>query len=1471
MPSINRIRVNNVKYNFGTQQYDDFSMRMYGKNTLYDLANGGGKSILMLLLLQNLIPNCTLDDKQPVEKLFRTGGGNTVIHSLIEWKLDAAQIEDGYRYMTTGFCARKAKDAADEGNGEKDTAAIEYFNYCIFYREYNQNDIINLPLSKGNEKITYSGLRTYLKELAHKDLGLEIKVFEKKGEYQRFISRYGLYESHWEIIRGINKTEGHVRTYFETHYKTTRKVVEDLLIEEIIEKAFQTKTGRNGEEDTMAQTLLDIKDKLNALAQKKRDIAGFDHQIELINVLEAKVNSCMGLYKEHDEIAAKLADVYVTGQAFADTDRKHMEELAADKDERYARKEGQKRRLENLKITRDQHRLEELQKKIEEQHVRIQENEKKIQDIRHSIHLKESINDYLGYLEDERQRTENQLIVENIMKHVNADSEKMAVYAWNRKNRDDIRLKELLCAKTETEKAHDDARMELTYHTKLQKEAEITLAVSDSRMRDARDKIARMNEELSALSKETAVLVIGDSGEMYQTSEQKKQELETQAEALEQELEAGRRNLYEKEYILRILEKEMEQMQAEYEQQKLYAKEYRQASAQFQNILSIYHVEEPAEIADAISARIESAHEEIRKRRQEIERYKDREKYLLSGRLFGPSEGVIKVMEYIRTRHGHMAMHGADYLSALPKEKRAELLAVNPALPYGIVMKHFEDIADDIHLGSIDTGNECVCIYDIEHLSEKAVISSENMVLVGRNADYFSNETVLEKLKEETGAAIMESEQEIALIHEKLAAYQEDLKFVHELADEKFIGAEEKEREAKQKLIHREDEIRNLKAETEAQAGSLSEQQKELENLRKQHTDLSQDARLLFHMDALTEKLRQEEECLHAANADYSRAESRLEELKSEIVKWDTTVRETTARLETIAHNIEEIQLKWNRYFEPYYHEENPARMEVLTIEDERLESEFMALYAIAEQEAPDVEDKKKLIEALSQSMQRTRRSIEKRGITLDELAALAKRDALYMTDEASLRELDEELSRLTLVSAALTQQAGNDTQTYNKLLGSIEYAIANVNRMYGENSYEKEEISFAEAERAIENGDKILKELENQYQSSLLEYETCYREQGFMLDLYKDVKRIVDTNDLDVSRGKVLNEEKERLREIFETSLMQFDKSRKSLDRAKNDIVRFKGQTAEAFSEMGVFEMANTIRTDVTVPDSYTDAKQLLDNLLQIIAFINLEKERVEKGIEDMVAIKDNFENQCIQRCMDVRTELEKLPKLSRITVGDELIQMVNLSIPYVKEEFLKQRMSEYIDELVKNADSYEDERKRIRYIRDSLALKKLFGVVVTDMNAIRLKLYKRERIREQSRYLKYEEAVGSTGQSQGIYIQFLVAIINYIAGMYSYGPEDEMSTKTIFIDNPFGAAKDIYIWEPIFAMLAANHVQLIVPARGATPAITGRFDVNYVLGQQMVGGRQQTVVIDYTSKTNQEELEYQELTYEQATFDFI
>ena len=252
------------------------------------------------------------------------------------------------------------------------------------------------------------------------------------------------------------------------------------------------------------------------------------------------------------------------------------------------------------------------------------------------------------------------------------------------------------------------------------------------------------------------------------------------------------------------------------------------------------------------------------------------------------------------------------------------------------------------------------------------------------------------------------------------------------------------------------------------------------------------------------------------------------------------------------------------------------------------------------------------------------------------------------------------------------------------------------------------------------------------------------------------------------------------------------------------------------------------------------------------------------------MEKLRASFIDQCIERCLDVKTELGKLQHLSEISLGDEKIEMIRLSIPYVKDEFMKDRMSEYIDRIVAELDKKSSESERQKFLNQSLSMKKLFSVIVTDMNRIKLSLYKRERIKEQSRYLKYEEAVGSTGQSQGIYIQFLISVINYISGMYSSG-DGQKRTKTLFIDNPFGAAKDIYIWEPIFRLLQENFVQLVVPTRGATPEITGRFDINYILGQQKTGNRSTTVVVNYSSKTDAEELEYIQLDYEQQTFDFV
>ena len=409
MPKINRIRVNNVKYNFGTQQYDDFVMKLYGKNTIYDLANGGGKSVLMLLLLQNLIPNCTLDEKQPIEKLFRGDSKNTTIHSLIEWELDEKDKKDGYLYLTTGFCAKKAKQSEEE----KDTASIDYFNYCIFYRKYNENDIINLPLVNEEGRITYSGLKSYLKELEKNDLSLKVYVFDKKGEYQKFIARYGLMESQWEIIRGINKTEGHVRTYFETNYKTTRKVVEDLFIEEIIEKAFLNQIDGENVTQDMAQTLLQIKDKLIELTKKKKEISSYDRQQELINVLIARIGTFLEQYQEKEESLFGLKRIYHSLESCL----KEIEDGIEEKNQKLEQIEEsnleQKKKEEVLKLNINERQKEELT--FERETLLQQKNtvEEKMETLLKDLNKRESVNEYLRYLEDEKERKEQEEILQS--------------------------------------------------------------------------------------------------------------------------------------------------------------------------------------------------------------------------------------------------------------------------------------------------------------------------------------------------------------------------------------------------------------------------------------------------------------------------------------------------------------------------------------------------------------------------------------------------------------------------------------------------------------------------------------------------------------------------------------------------------------------------------------------------------------------------------------------------------------------------------------------------------------------------------------------------------------------------------------------------------------------------------------------------------------------------------------------------
>ena len=70
MPHINRLRLVNVNFNDAKGIYDNFKMRLDGKSTTYDLINSGGKSVLLLMLLQTVLPNTYLKSDRPLKNIF---------------------------------------------------------------------------------------------------------------------------------------------------------------------------------------------------------------------------------------------------------------------------------------------------------------------------------------------------------------------------------------------------------------------------------------------------------------------------------------------------------------------------------------------------------------------------------------------------------------------------------------------------------------------------------------------------------------------------------------------------------------------------------------------------------------------------------------------------------------------------------------------------------------------------------------------------------------------------------------------------------------------------------------------------------------------------------------------------------------------------------------------------------------------------------------------------------------------------------------------------------------------------------------------------------------------------------------------------------------------------------------------------------------------------------------------------------
>jgi hypothetical protein len=263
-----------------------------------------------------------------------------------------------------------------------------------------------------------------------------------------------------------------------------------------------------------------------------------------------------------------------------------------------------------------------------------------------------------------------------------------------------------------------------------------------------------------------------------------------------------------------------------------------------------------------------------------------------------------------------------------------------------------------------------------------------------------------------------------------------------------------------------------------------------------------------------------------------------------------------------------------------------------------------------------------------------------------------------------------------------------------------------------------------------------------------------------------------------------------------------------------------------------------------------------MINQLNDSVQMIREKIEKTQEDIEVLQSYQQEFVRRCIQRAENALDLLKKFPALSRIDIEGKRTNMIRMDFEDFDEKEKEMRMENHIQGIIREIS--EENIKDRMYIAERLSTRELLAQA-TNMEKASVRLYKVERIAEHSRYLKWENAVGSEGQSNALYFIFAVCLISYIR-MLSSVNVSVRTRKVIIADNPFGATSAVYLWEPMFSILRSNDVQLIAPGHNIPRELTSQFEVNYLLNQDILAdSRTRVVVKDVRAEEDLDQLNFE------------
>ncbi|EJT5917026.1 hypothetical protein N2W20_001463 [Clostridium perfringens] len=1419
MSKINKLRFVNLNYNHNTMKIDDETFYLDGQDTMLNLRNGGGKSVLVQMVMAPLVNKRyrALKDRT-FESYFTT---NTPTYIMIEWILD-----DGAGYLLTGMMVRKKDVLSDEDSKDK----LDIINFIHEYKEKNEYDIKRIPIVEINngKKMVKSFLNSKkLFEELKKNKEVRFNYYDMNNpvttkNYFEKLQEYKINHKEWEtIIKQINLKESGLSELF-IKAKDSSGLVKSWFL-----PAVENKLRKD--EDRIKNYRNLVK---RYIEQYKANKANIDkkEKIELFNKLSEDIkNSCdefILTIEERKGLENKIANIIrILKNNYEDkeNEEKELECLINQLVEKIAELFYEEY---SIKIYRKEDKIEELEEYVKELDnlVNKSEEEKKALNRKNEILECSKIHKEYQSRSQELQSLESELKILTKKKddntpHINnigfTIREILNKEISDMKEKVDERKTDINVLEFEKEKLKNILNENRLLINKLKGREGFLKASLESFDKIQSNFNDKYNENIirniSGYFNEESLLSIRRNIEDYNFDLNKNMKNITEDIFYNKEILKSKNN--EKERNIKLMFDFENQLK---NNESLIEELDEKVKICIDVIKYIDFGEERVfdteDILNAFYTKIDFLEREKSKLIRQEEDILDELDKLEGGRVLELPKEIKKKLEYKDIK----IIYGMEWLkkNGYSTEKNIEVVKNNPFIPYSLIMNSSE--IEILKREGLDIFiSNPISIINRLDLESNFLEVDQSMVSFNKLNFFvsFNNKLLDEK---ELIKLIEEKKQYLESIRSNIENRKNEIRFLEKkkeiiqyskLDKEKYENVKREKTFLEKKII----EIRENEISIAREFGKIEINISELENTKK----------------VLEENIRKNLEKINSFNElieEYNKYKDNKDELSliefkiEEINKFLKENENRELEIDKTLKDINNIMVSYNNSLEKLKSEaiEFSFYKEGLFIKKDK-EDLLAEFYVLNKQITASEKDLKKRREEKSRAFKEIEDELNAKANKYNVAEAEYINEVYNINRDFELKDLiekeDKNYNYLKDKRSNILQEIASEKSNVENLYESLEKDLGKTKAkskalLYDKNF--KEEIAKLKIEKA--SNEKKIKEVINEKNKIDKYLIDLSQFNEFVIEKEEDI--FIDIKNLDNTIGSIK-------RDLFEKKDLELKREAK-LNNCIVDI-----ENKDSFRNENIFKSSiQSLKSLVSKPIKFKEHLNLVINSYNSI---------IEKLLIDIKLIEDEEEkilDSILEYIEEVNKNISIIDDNSSININNKRVKMLNITVQDFEKNKINYRLKlqDYIEAIRERAIKELEKNNSIEeIISNNITLFKLYDEIIGVEN-VEIKLYKIEENRQ--RIISWDEVSKNSG-GEGFLSAFVI-----LTSLLSYMRKDENDIfsrkedgKVLIMDNPFAQTSSSHLLKPLMDIAKKSNTQLICLTGLGGDSIYNRFDNIYVL----------------------------------------